>query len=403
MSLHFIFGRAGTGKTTRCCREIQDYVRGETGRKAFLLVPDQGTYTAEYLLAKSFPGEGFTDVTVCGFSRLAYRVFQELHSPVAEALSPLGQQIIVRRILDEKKDELQMIVKAASHPHFSEEVRLLLHQLDLFCVTENDLAAAAEEEGDTPLGRKMKDLSIIYTAYNEYLRSHFNYEGSLFDLLAHEIPKSDMIRHSRIWIDGFNGMAPQKINIVSALIHTAEEVTMTLQMDRPEDAAENTTFLRPYKLYEDLSLRERHSDFTTLTEKVRFHSPRLSSMDESFFARRALSCPLPKEKNVRPEEGLHILRAARKEEEVDAISRAILTLVRDKGFRWRDILVLLRTPDDYTDIFERSFEKYKIAAFIDKKHPMNNHPLVMMTDGLLRFLRRRERIRAGRRKRFSAS
>ena len=195
-----------------------------------------------------------------------------------------------------------------------------------------------------------------------------------------------MIRHSRIWIDGFNGMAPQKINIVSALIHTAEEVTMTLQMDRPEDAAENTTFLRPYKLYEDLSLRERHSDFTTLTEKVRFHSPRLSSMDETFFARRALSCPLPKEKNVRPEEGLHILRAARKEEEVDAISRAILTLVRDKGFRWRDILVLLRTPDDYTDIFERSFEKYKIAAFIDKKHPMNNHPLVMMTDGLLRFL-----------------
>ena len=51
MSLHFIFGRAGTGKTTRCCREIQNYVRGETGRKAFLLVPDQGTYTAEYLLA----------------------------------------------------------------------------------------------------------------------------------------------------------------------------------------------------------------------------------------------------------------------------------------------------------------------------------------------------------------
>lgn len=188
MSLHFIFGRAGTGKTTRCCREIQDYVRGETGRKAFLLVPDQGTYTAEYLLAKSFPGEGFTDVTVCGFSRLAYRVFQELHSPVAEALSPLGQQIIVRRILDEKKDELQMIVKAASHPHFSEEVRLLLHQLDLFCVTENDLAAAAEEEGDTPLGRKMKDLSIIYTAYNEYLRSHFNYEGSLFDLLRTKSP-----------------------------------------------------------------------------------------------------------------------------------------------------------------------------------------------------------------------
>ena len=100
MSLHFIFGRAGTGKTTRCCREIQDYLKKTPGGRAYLLVPDQGTYTAEYLLAKSFPGGGFIDVTVCGFSRLAYRVFQELHSPVADALSPLGQHIILRRLLD---------------------------------------------------------------------------------------------------------------------------------------------------------------------------------------------------------------------------------------------------------------------------------------------------------------
>ena len=45
MSLHFIFGRAGTGKTTRCCREIQDYLKKTPGGRAYLLVPDQGTYT----------------------------------------------------------------------------------------------------------------------------------------------------------------------------------------------------------------------------------------------------------------------------------------------------------------------------------------------------------------------
>ena len=53
MSLHFIFGRAGTGKTTRCCREIQEYLKKTPGGRAYLLVPDQGTYTAEYLLAKA--------------------------------------------------------------------------------------------------------------------------------------------------------------------------------------------------------------------------------------------------------------------------------------------------------------------------------------------------------------
>ena len=39
MSLHFIFGRAGTGKTTRCCREIQDYLKKNPGNRAYLLVP----------------------------------------------------------------------------------------------------------------------------------------------------------------------------------------------------------------------------------------------------------------------------------------------------------------------------------------------------------------------------
>ena len=146
MGLHFILGRAGTGKTDRVCREIREYVLGGKGRNAFLLVPDQGTYTAEYRLARSFPGEGFTDVTVCGFSRLAYRVFQELHSPVSDALSPLGQQIIIRRLMEEHKGELKMVMKAASHPHFSEELTRFFHQLDMFCVSEEDLASAAEAQ-----------------------------------------------------------------------------------------------------------------------------------------------------------------------------------------------------------------------------------------------------------------
>lgn len=386
MSLHFIFGRAGSGKTVRCCKEIRDYVTGTPGAKAYLLVPDQCTYTAEYQLAQSFPGEGFIDVTVCGFSRLAYRVFQELHSPVHDALSPLGQQIIIRRLLEDHKDRLLMIQNVASQPHFSEELTNFFHQLDMFCVSEEDIQQAADTEGDTPLGRKMTDLSLLYRAYHQYLKDHFSYEGSLFDLLAREIPKSEKIKHARIWIDGFNGMAPQKINIVSALIHTAQEVTITLQMDSPEETMENPNFSRPFHLYNLLHQRERHSSSVTLTHNYRFHSSRLASMAHSFFTSRPPRCVLPPEETQKPEEGIHLLAAPRKEEEVDAIARTLLTLVRDKGLRYRDILVLLRTPDDYADLFERAFKKYEIPGFIDAKHPMNNHPLVMLLDFLVRFL-----------------
>ena len=386
MGLHFILGRAGTGKTSRVCREIRDYVLGDTGRKAFLLVPDQGTYTAEYELAKSFPGEGFTDVTVCGFSRLAYRVFQELHSPVSDALSPLGQQIIIRRLMEEHKGELRMVMKAASHPHFSEELTRFFHQLDMFCVSEKDMAQAAEAQGDTPLGRKMADLALLYGAYHRYLKDHFSYEGSLFDLLAREIPKSPTLRSSRVWIDGFNGMAPQKIRIVSALVHTAKEVTMTIQMDKPEEAVENPNFARPWQLFSLLSRQEGASSSTLLTEDCRFTSPQLAAMARHFFNRRPMPSPLDKKGPSSAAEGLHLIRAAHKAEEVDYISRRILSLVRDSHFRYRDILVLIRNPDDYGDLFERSFRRYEIPGFIDRKHPMNSHPLVVLISSLLRFL-----------------
>ena len=386
MSLHFIFGRAGTGKTCRCCQEIREYVTQNPGSRAYLLVPDQCTYTAEYQLAQAFPGEGFVDVTVSGFSRLAYRVFQELHSPVSDALSPLGQQIIIRRLLEEHKDKLQMIVKVASQPHFSEELTNFFHQLDMFCISEEELAGAAEAEGDTPLGKKLCDLSLLYQAYHQYLKDHFSYQGSLFDLLAREIPKSEKLRHSRIWIDGFNGMAPQKINIVSALIHTAEEVTVTLQMDTPEEAAGNTNFSRPFHLYTLLQEKERRSSSLHLTNDKRFHNDRILSMARCFFTPRPERCPLSEETDPQVQKGLHLLTASNKEEEVDAIARTIMTLVRDQGLRYRDVLVLLRTPDNYNDLFERAFQKYDIPGFIDKKHPMNNHPLVMLLDFLLRFL-----------------
>lgn len=74
-----------------------------------------------------------------------------------------------------------------------------------------------------------------------------------FDLLAGEIPKSEILHRSRIWIDGFNGMTPQKIRIVSALIRTAEEVTFTIPLPDAKEGLSNEIFARPANLYALLS------------------------------------------------------------------------------------------------------------------------------------------------------
>ena len=391
MALHFIFGRAGTGKTTRCCEDIARYMTEAPGRSALFLVPDQATYLAESTLARAFPGKGFLGVSVCGFSRLAYRVFQELHSDTNEALSPLVQQLVLRRLLLERKKDLRMMAAAAARPHFAQSLTSFFHQLSSFLITEEDLSAAAREEGDTPLGKKLSDLSLLYGAYHEYLSSHFRYRGNMYDKLAADIPRSEALRKTRIWIDGFGGMTPQEIAIAAALIRTAPEVTVTLSMDPPEESARYPLFDRPYRLWQALSRAAGHASSVTLTEMPRCTSPRLKDLAVHFFTPFPRASTIPPAEKLRADEGLYITKAPSRAAEADTAARQIARLIREKGFRCRDILVLLRKADAYTDLVRRAFEKARIPVFIDQRQPMRSHPLVMLLENLLQFLSARQR------------
>ena len=96
MPVTVLLGKAGSGKSTQCYREIQACTAA--GGKALLLVPDQATYGAERHLAESSDGQGFLGTQVLGFSRLAYKVFQERGLEHA-SLSELARKIILQRLL----------------------------------------------------------------------------------------------------------------------------------------------------------------------------------------------------------------------------------------------------------------------------------------------------------------
>lgn len=385
MSLHFIFGRSGTGKTTRCCEEIARYVE-TPGRSALFLVPDQATYRAESMLAAAFPGGGFMNTDVYGFSRLSYRVFQEISEDTNEALSPLVQQLILRRLLTAHRGEFRMLGPAARQPHFAQNLTAFFHQLDSFCCTEDDIERLAQSEGDTPLGRKMADLSLLYRSYHAYLTAHFQYRGNMYDKLAEDIPKSKKLQNSRVWIDGFNGMIPQELAIVAALARTAIDVTVTLPMDPPEEAAGMPLFDRPYRMWEALQKDIGRSDAVVLRDSHRFTCPRIRELADHFFVSHPRPCRYPPATRTLPEQGLYITEAPSRAAESAAAARRIALLVRDKGFRYRDILVLLRKSDAYMDQLRRDFEACRIPAFFDERLPMKNHPLVILIDSLLRFL-----------------
>lgn len=389
--LHFIFGRAGTGKTRRCCEEIREYMTGAPARTAYLIVPDQATYRAESMLASAFPGKGFVDVSVYGLGRLAYRVGEELHEETDEPVSPLMQQLILRKLLLARGKNLRQLGAASRQTHFAGTLASFFHQLDSFRVGEAELSKLAARAGETPFGRKLSDLTLLYRDYHAYLAEHFRYHGTAYERLAESIPKSEALRNARIWIDGWNGMTPQELSVADALIRTAKDVTVTLPMDPPEISARMTLFDRPYRMWDALSKMAGRSDAVTLSEPHRFTCPRVRELAERFFSPLPTRCRYGKATRTLPSQGVFLAAAPTRREEAASVTRRIARLIRDENFRCKDILVLVRKADPYIPLLRQSFSDCGLPAFFDERRPMKTHPLARLLDTLLRFLAAEEK------------
>ena len=74
MTVQFILGRAGSGKTQFCLREIAKHCRVEPeGSPLIFLVPEQATFQMEKELTVLCQG-GMSRAQVYSFRRLAYRL-----------------------------------------------------------------------------------------------------------------------------------------------------------------------------------------------------------------------------------------------------------------------------------------------------------------------------------------
>ena len=58
------------------------------------------------------------------------------------------------------------------------------------------------------------------------------------------------------------------------------------------------------------------------------------------------------------------------------MARQILGLVQEKGYRYRDIAVVASDLSHYEQYVRAYFEDYGIPFFIDKRKPLNQHPVV---------------------------
>ncbi|MFE8696318.1 helicase-exonuclease AddAB subunit AddB [Cytobacillus sp. FJAT-53684] len=391
MSVRFLIGRAGGGKTEFCLNEIREELRkAPDGDPIIYLVPEQMTFLSEYKLITTPDLGGMIRSQVYSFTRLAWRILQETGGMNRYHLNSVGISMLIRKIIDEKKDELTLFQRAADKNGFIQQIEQMMTEFKRYCVRPEELAEKQAQLSNGPttnkaLQDKLHDLELIYKTFEESLFGKYVDSEDYFRLLIEKAAESDYLRKAEVYIDGFYSYTPQEYMIIEQLMKHCKKVTISLTLDQPfkQTSPDDLHLFRMsgesfQTIYGIAAQNRLQVEEIFLKEQLRWKDPSLKHLEANFDSRPAAS--------FKGESAIHIGQAVNRRAEMEGIARRIIQLVRTKGLRYRDIAILARNGQDYHDIIETIFTDYEIPFFIDQKRTMLNHPLIELVRSSLEII-----------------
>ncbi|MGG7059642.1 helicase-exonuclease AddAB subunit AddB [Clostridium tertium] len=391
MGIRFIFGRAGTGKSRFCLDQIKKKIdNNDSSNKLILIVPEQYTFDTEKKFLDIVTEKGFLRGEVLSFKRMAHRVFEECGGRTDIKISDSGRNMLIYKLLRDKGDELQYFNRMTKEQGFSSVVSKIITEFKKYNISTEILGIKEEEIHDDELKKKMNDLKIIYHDFNEVLHKRFIDSDDELTLLAKKLADCNIYDGAEIWIDEFTTFTPQQLEVIKILAKKAKTVNITLCSDNLSGGKEvdYTDIFDAIKNTENSILnimKEGNISYLEPIDLNKGYSYRfLNSEDIQHLEKHFFTYPFKpykgKANNVR------LYKANNSYEEVETIAKDILVMVRDKGYRYKDIAVVCRNIDQYEKIVTVIFNDYKIPFFLDKKREILNNPLVVLIISSLEIL-----------------
>ncbi len=373
--IHFLLGHPGTGKTYRITEEIR--TRVAEGEQVILLVPEQQVYSTECDVLSVLPPDEAKRVTILSFTRLCDTLADRYGGRTHMYLSRATRALLMWQNLRELSGLLETY--SASAKVDASLCTLMLQTTDeLTCngIPPQRLEAVADKlPADAPLRHKLRDMALVMASYDRLVCEVCG-QNPADRLLraAEQIRKHGFFKGAKVYLDSFNGFTAQEFAVIKPLFDQADEVTITLCMDRRDgyEAHFETvydTLRRLTKLADDEGCA--HED--TVLETVR----RTTSAELCELGRSLWRFDLSKDaRAVIPESErghIELIRATDLYEEAQAAALHILELV-EEGIPYREIAVVVRDADTWRGVLDAALEQYHIPYFLSERTALNHLP-----------------------------
>ncbi len=323
------------------------------GKRTLIFCEDRLSLAAERTVCAAVGGTFSTSVYT--FSRF---LAGECGKP-GNVLSAQGSAMAVRRIIEEHKNELTLF-RQLSAPGAAQAVYDTIALLYSSRVSAEDVKAAAAAGG--LLGGKLKDLSVIYAAYTEYLAANgLQDRNGYLKRLAPVIEGSGRVKGAAVVFLGYQAFTCTITECVRAAFASASDVTGLFIGGK-----------------EDIYVNEAGPAFVAAAEEfggaeVAFE--RGDPLPEADILRRALFDPESFYGAKTNTDKVYIFEADDPVSEYEFIAASIKKHVLDEGVRYSKISVMLPNLAENESALARVFSRYRIPYYADRRIPLIEHPL----------------------------
>lgn len=373
MPLKFVFGPSGSGKSSYLYQHVIQESMKYPERNYIVLVPEQFTMQTQKDLVMMHEHKGIMNIDVLSFARLAYRVFEETGGGGLPVLDDEGKNLILRKIAGDYESELKMLGGHMKKQGYISEVKSVISEFTQYDIGEDEIERVMESAGESSrLYYKLADIRLLYRGFTDYLREKYITKEELLDVLSREVEKSERLKNSTVVLDGFTGFTPVQDRLLGELMRHCREVIVTVTMDRRENPY---VYEHPYQLFA-LSkqmvtslLQIAKQNKIPVEEPVelydhvpwRFKEQEALAFLEKHLFRYGAGAYEKEQEQVK----LHLAKNPR--EEAYAVAEQVRRMMREDGYRLRDIGVIVSDMDVYADHLKQAFIKYDIPFFMDHK------------------------------------
>lgn len=395
MSLQFIIGSSGSGKTRYLYENLIRMSMEEPDVQYVAIVPEQFTMQTQKDIVTLHPDHGSMNIDIVSFQRLAYRIFEELAIEHLEVLDDMGKSMVLRKVASEQRKHLGIFSGHLNQTGFINELKSMLSELYQYGVGPEGLKSALAETRSPLLKEKLKDLLVIYQAFQEEISQRYITAEEILDVLCRVLPDSRWIKNSVVTLDGYTGFTPVQYRLLELLMVHARKVVVTVTVGRGEDPykpgkLQNLFHMGRQMVCRLVSLAERQN--TAREQDVvltpgggrpgRFaHSPSIRFIEENLYGFTSARF------QGEPEE-TELFQASTPGQEMEAVAARIHRLVQEDGVRYREIAVITGDLSGYGYEIINRFQAENIPYFMDNKKSILENVMVEFIRGALEVVER---------------